>query len=169
MSGIAKGNGKWWLIGGVVTLGLLYYFNSGKRFMAYLTYSLKSFQVRSVNLTSIVCRISIDISNPSEMAVSIDDYRLEVNYLKPDNTKALLAQSPVNKLSIAARGNTTVTTDVSISIFTLGKFITNLTKKILSTKEVSVVDTITNELRSRITVVVKATVLGQFIQKEFKA
>lgn len=165
-----KGNGKWWIMGIVaVVLGLGYYFNSAKRFMGYLTYDLKSFQVRSVSLTSIICRVGIGIQNPSNLAVSLDDYRIEVHYLKEDGTKSVLAQSPVSKLSIAANGNTTITSDVSIGIYTLSSFITGITKKILSSKETSVTTTITNELRSRIVVVVKASVLGQFIEKEFKA
>ncbi|WP_156121702.1 hypothetical protein [Alistipes sp. ZOR0009] len=135
--------------------------------MGYLTYGLKSFQVRSVNLTSIVCRVGIDINNPSQLAVSLDDYRIEVYYIKDDNSRSLLASSPVSKLSISANQTTTITTDISIGILTLSKFVRSLTSKVLTSKG-SMVDVITKEFQSKTVIVVKTTVLGQFITKEFK-
>ncbi len=158
-----------WLIFAVIAaiLGMLYYFNSTKKFMGYLTYGLKSFQVRSVNLTSIVCRVGIDINNPSQLAVSLDDYRIEVYYIKDDNSRSLLASSPVSKLSISANQTTTITTDISIGILTLSKFVRSLTSKVLTSKG-SMVDVITKEFQSKTVIVVKTTVLGQFITKEFK-
>lgn len=158
-----------WLIFAVIAaiLGMLYYFNSTKKFMGYLTYGLKSFQVRQVNLTSIVCRVGIDINNPSQLAVSLDDYRIEVYYIKDDNSRSLLASSPVSKLSISANQTTTITTDISIGILTLSKFVRSLTSKVLTSKG-SMVDVITKEFQSKTVIVVKTTVLGQFITKEFK-
>lgn len=158
-----------WLIFTVIAaiLCVLYYFNSTKKFMGYLTYGLKSFQVRSVNLTSIVCRVGIDINNPSQLAVSLDDYRIEVYYIKDDNSRSLLASSPVSKLSISANQTTTITTDISIGILTLSKFVRSLTSKVLTSKG-SMVDVITKEFQSKTVIVVKTTVLGQFITKEFK-
>lgn len=134
--------------------------------MGYVTYEIASFKVHSITLSTVLCKVGIGINNPSDTSVKIQDYKVEV-YLKGlDGKKSLLATSPVNQLSIPAKQKITLTTDLSISTIQAAKLIKNLTQIILGGKITELTQRLQDEIKAQTVIVIKATVLDQFIEKE---
>lgn len=134
--------------------------------MGYVTYEIASFKVHSITLSTVLCKVGIGINNPSDTSVKIQDYKVEV-YLKGlDGKKSLLAASPVNQLSIPAKQKITLTTDLSISTLQAAKLIKNLTQIILGGKITELTQRLQDEIKAQTVIVIKATVLDQFIEKE---
>lgn len=150
-----------------IALLVYLYFNKAKKFVALLDYEIASFRVHSVTLRNVLCKVGICVKNPSDLAVSLKDYKVEVYIINADKSRSLLASSPVNQLAIPAKQQITITSDINISTFQLGKLLTNLAPKLLITKPNNMVALVNSELTAKAIVILKADVLGTFIEKEF--
>ncbi len=149
-----------------IALFVYYYFNKAKKFLGYLTYSLSAFKVHSVSLSNILCKASIAINNPTDTAMSIQDYKVEIYYSNPsDKSRSLLASSPVNQLAIPAKQSITITTDVNISTASAAKLLSNIVAQIIAGNDIASI--FNNQLKNNAVVVLKATVAGQYLEKEF--
>lgn len=158
------------IIGALAVISAFLYFgaNKAKKFIGYLTYELSSFRVHSASLSSIKCKVAIAVNNPSATAVSIKDYKIEVFLVNSDKSRSLLASSPVNQLAIPEMQKVTITTDISISPLQAAKLVKNLVQTLLKGNVSEVIAALQSEIKSNTVVVLKADVLGTFIEKELK-
>lgn len=150
-----------------LTIGIT--INNAKKFVGYLTYNLNYFKVHSISLKGILCKASFGLNNPTKTAISLKDYKVEVYYLNPDKTKTLIASSPVNQLAIPANQSINITTDITVSIIGATKLVRDLTAKILQGKIAELTTIIQQEIKANTVIVLKATVAGQYVEKEFSA
>ena len=147
------------LIIGVSILLLIIYtaVNRGRELLGYLTYSLVNLRVHTMGLMSTTLKATVGIENPSSTSVKIDSLKVEIYYLdKDNNSRSLLATSPVTTLSIAQKSKLNKEFTFDVSNLTLLNFFGNAYKTGHS-----------QAMNQRMLIVVKSTVAGQYIEKEF--
>jgi len=140
-----------------VVLGLFLWFRTNtKKIMGMAEYSLTSLKVQKVNLLSTVIKTSILIKNPSDIALQIKQYRVEI-YRHIGIDKKLLAQTPVSSLLIPAQSS--IVNDVEFNVSNI---------QILDLVVGALREGVESQLVGKLSIVIKADVLGQYIEKEIK-
>jgi LEA14-like dessication related protein len=140
-----------------LVIGLLLWFRTNsKKIINMAEYSLVSVKVHKVNFLDTILKVSLLIKNPSDLVLKINQYRVEIYRVAADGKK-LLAQTPISALMIPAQSS--IVNDVQFSV-----------------SNAQIIDLITgylnegfeNQLKGKISIVIKADVLGQYIEKEIK-
>jgi hypothetical protein len=152
----------------LITLFVIYLRNKAAKFIGYVTYEIASFKLHSVTLSTVLCKVGIAINNPSDTSVKVQNYKVEVYLKGQDGKRSLLAASPANQLSIPAKQKITLNTDLSISTIQAAKLIKNLTQIILGGKISELIQRLQEEMKAQTVVVIKATVMDNFIEKELR-
>ena len=147
----------WFIIGAAILLGIYTIYNRSRELLGYLTYSLVSLQVFKVGFPSTTLKAVMGIENPSSTSIQVDSLKIEIYYLNKDNnTRSLLASSPVTSLTIAQKSSIKKEFTFDVSNLTLLNFFGNAYLTGLS-----------KAMTDRILIMVKSTVAGQYIEKEF--
>lgn len=143
----------------VVVMVFAYLRSNTKLITNMAQYSLVGLKVgKPKNIFQLPIKASILIKNPSDLAIDIRQYIVEV-YRTKGTVKTKLAVSNATALKIPARNN--IINDIDFTINNLD--ILNLLKEALtSTGTVSA----EAKLKGQLSFVVKAEVMGQYIEKE---
>lgn len=130
--------------------------NRGRQLLGYLSYNLKNVKVHKIGILSSTLKVSLSIDNPSNAAASVEALKVELYYVdQANNGRRFLAASNVITLNLPAHGSIGKEFNVDVSNVSLvnlfGKAIINGSQSVLSGK---------------IAVLVKATIAGQYAEKE---
>ncbi len=137
--------------------GLFFWLRTNsKKLVNMAEYSLVSLKIHKFNLLDTVLKASILIKNPSDLAIKINQYRVEIYRLSASGKK-LLAQTPVSSLTIPAQSS--IINDVQFTVSN-----TQIIDLIVG----SLKEGMESQLKGKISIVIKADLLGQYIEKEIK-
>lgn len=137
--------------------GLFFWLRTNsKKLIGMAEYSLATLKIHKVNLLDTVLKASILIKNPSDIALKINQYRVEI-YRLSSTGKKLLAQTPVSSLTIPAQAS--ILNDVQFTVSN-----TQIVDLIIG----SLKEGMESQLKGKISILIKADLLGQYIEKEIK-
>jgi LEA14-like dessication related protein len=132
----------------------LWFRTNTQKLVKMAEYELKSIKVGKVGLLKTVIKASILIKNPSDMAITLKSFRVEILRLKGAE-KLVLATSPTSSLVLPSNGNIVYDIDFNIN---------NL--EIIDLVAGAIKEGIESQLKGKISVRIKADFMDQYIEKE---
>lgn len=147
-----------WAIGALLLAAVITFFlwfrTNAKKVMNMAEYEVKGFKVGKVSILTTVIKVSLLIKNPSDLAINLKSFRVEILRLN-GGEKAVLATSPTTSLVIPAKGNIVYDIDFKVDNLQLIDLVAG-----------AITTGIENQLKGKISVRVKADVMDQYIEKE---
>jgi LEA14-like dessication related protein len=150
------------LFGLIIGLGFLIYSKlrtNVKKALHMTEFTLKGLSIGKLSMSylkGVPVKASLLITNPSGIAITIKSYTVELYKVK-NGEKEKLAKTPISAITIPANGSV-----VNNVLFNVDyDAITNLISGAIS-------NGIESQLKGKIIILVKADVLGQYIQQEIK-
>lgn len=155
---IEKKNG--FILGGLLIValaGLFFWLRTNtKKLVNMAEFSIVGVKVHKVNLLDTEIKVSVLIKNPSDLAVSLKNYKVDVHRL--DNAaKKMLATSATTSLTIPSNGS--IVNDIVFKLSNIQAG-TVLLEAIKTGIEAT--------LKGKVSFLIKGEALGQYFEKEIK-
>jgi LEA14-like dessication related protein len=143
------------LVAGIVGF-LLWFRTNTKKLMNLTEYSIVSVKVHKVGVLETQVKVSVLIKNPSDLAIKLNNYKVDVNQ-QSGEIKKLLATSEVTSLTIPAKSSVVNDIMFNISNLEVGGMLLQSLKTGLE-----------SQLKGKISFLIKGEALGQYFEKEIK-
>ena len=153
-------NNNGFVLWGLLIAGVLGFFlwlrKNKKKLVNMAEYSIVGVKVHKLGLQESEIKVSVLIKNPSDLAVKLNNYKVDVNRL--DGTaKKLLATSVVTSLTIPAKAS--IVNDIIFKLSNLE--VGGMLLQALKTG-------VESQLKGKVSFLIKGEALGQYFEKEIK-